>query len=251
MPDDVQDLVDIREDDTFLDDKRELEAAEIHARRFAAKPIESDPEAGQVADAIKGLANAGKTAEEHRKEKNKPLEDQVKHNNSHYSELLSRPRSAIKALKEKALAYQQAKAKRLEEEERKEQEQLDREAEEKAKEVQEAAELAAEHPADADARELVADARAEAAAAATATATRRTAPMRSRGDVGLLTSQTLYEHEVVDFAALPDAGKQVNDRWIKGQIKAERDSAKAQKRPFNLALIDGVKITPKQSGVIR
>lgn len=244
-------LVDIREDETFLDDKRNVEAAEIHARRFAEGPIEDDRQHGEVADAIKGLSVAGKVADEHRKAKNKPLEDQIKHHNSHYGELLSTPRSAISALKDKALAFQRAKAQRLRDEERKEQEQLDREAEDKAAEAQAAAELLKENPADADARELVNDTKAEAAQAATATATRRDAPTQARGDFASLGSRTTYRHEVTDFSELPDDGKQVNDRWIKARIKAESDSAKAQKRPFNLQCIPGVTITPVESGVIR
>lgn len=251
MSENAKSLVDVRQDPTFLDDKRDLEAAEIYARPFALKPIENDREHGEVADAIKGLTVAGKAAEEHRKAKNKPLEDQVKHNNSHYGELLSKPRSAIKALKDAALSYQQAKARRLKEEERKEQERLDREAEERAAEAQAAAELVEEEPASADARELAADARAEAKRAATATATRRQAPTQARGAFASLSARTTYEHEVTDFSQLPDDGKQVNDRWIKSRIKAEADSAKAQKRPFDLNCIPGVKITPKETGVIR
>ena len=252
MSDDVaQSLVDIREDETFLDDRRDLEAAEIYARPFALKPIENDREHGEVADAIKGLTNAGKAADEHRKAKNKPLEDQVKHNNSHYGELLSKPRSAIKALKDVALSYQQAKTRRLKDEERKEQERLDREAEERAAEAQAAAELVAEEPASADARELAADARAQAERAATATATRRELPTQARGAFASLSSRTTYEHEVVDFTALPEDCKQRNDRAIKAKIKAESESAKAQGRKFDLNCISGVEITPKESGVIR
>jgi hypothetical protein len=243
----VTPLIDVREDDTFLDDQRDVKAALIAARRFATdKPFKDRQEAGEAADAIGGLKAIFDATEDHRKELTAPWRLSTEHVNSHYKELTAPAKAAIEALKRKTLAFQQAERARVAREQREEQERLDREAEQKAEEAQAAAELAAEEPDSSEAKQLHAEAHQEAARAAVAQAPAVAPPKQVRGSFGKLGLRTEYRHSVSDVSALPDEFKIANDKAIKAAIKGERAMAKAQGRAFNLDLIPGVQITPEE-----
>lgn len=250
---DVQPLVDIREDTTFLDHKHDVEAALIFARRFATnEPFKTRQEAGEAADAIKDLSGARKAADAYRLERTAEWRASTDHVNSHCNELVSQAKAAEQALKRKGLAFKRAEEEREAKERREEEARRHREAEEKAEEAQAAAELAAEEPTP-EAQELVAETHQEAARAALATAPAPApaAPKQVRGSFGALGSQTVVKHEVVDVSKLPPEHLTFNDKTIKAAIKGEKAMAKAEDRPVNLDLIPGVRIWTEEIGVSR
>ncbi len=249
----AQPLIAIHEDPTFLDDKRDIEAALIFARRFATKePFKTREDAGKAADAIKDLSGARKAADAHRLERTAVWRASTDHVNSNYNELVSQAGAAEQALKRKVLAFRRAEEERIAKERREEEARLHREAEEKAEEAQAAAELAAEEPTP-EAQELVAETHQEAARAAVATtpAPAPALPKQVRGSFGSLGSQTLVKHEVVDVSKLPPEHTTFNDKTIKAAIKGEKAMAKAEGRPINLELIPGVRIWTEESGISR
>jgi hypothetical protein len=244
-------LIDVKSEETFLSDEREITAALVHVRRFAGTdPIKSWEEAGEVADAIKDLRLVVKAAEDQRKATNAPYEATTAHVNGHYKELLTQPNAAIAALKKKAVVFKAKKEAQEKERQRKEQERLDREAEARAAEAQKAAELAAEEASE-EAKQRAAEAHKAAARAATATAAPATPPKQVRGSFGAIGTRTEYTHIVTDPSQLDADLTMPNDKAIKAKISGERQMAKAQNRPFNLDLIPGVTITPKEIEVSR
>lgn len=246
MPD-TELLINVLEDDRFLDNKRDLEAAEIYARDYVKdEPIEGEEEAGKVADAISDLMTALDRAEEDRRATTQAWWDSKKHVDSNYKELEKKPEAALAFLKRRALAFKQARERRIAREQREAQEKLDREAEAKAEEAQAAAELAAEEPDNPEARQLHAQAHHEAAAAAVATAPTPPPPRQVRGSFGKLGARAVYRHTVTDVTALPPECITWNDKAIKALIKGEAALAKAQERPFNLDLIPGVVIVAEE-----
>jgi hypothetical protein len=245
-------LIDVKSEETFLSDKRDITAALVHVRRFAgADPIKSWEEAGEVADAIKDLRLAVKAADDQRKTTNAPYEATTTHVNGQYKELLTQPNAAIAALKKKAVVFKARKEAEEKERQRKEQERLDREAEERAAEAQKAAEVALCAVANQEAKQKAAEAHAAAAQAATATAAPLSPPKQVRGSFGAVGTRTEYDFEVTDPAALEREFLIFNEKAAKAAIKGERAMAKAQERPFNLQLIPGVTITPKEIDVSR
>ncbi len=252
MADKPAPLMDVREDDQFLTDKRDVEAALVHARRFGTdKPIKNHQEAGDVTDAIKALKIVIGEAEEHRLGITAPYRATTDAVNGQYSELLSLPKSAIKGLEAKALAFKRAEDKRIAEERRREQERLDAEAEKKAEEAQKAAERANEEPESPASQRAAAEAHQAAAAAAVAKPAPRKDPKQLRGSFAALGSQVHYRWEVVDLTALPDPHKTFNKKTIDAAVKGEKAMAKAEERDFNLQLIPGVRIWTEESGVSR
>ena len=252
MPDAPLTAEQIRELPTFQEHKRDVEAALIHARRFASpEPFRDRIEAGEAADAINVLNQAAKAADARRLEVTKPWRESTETANAQWGELLSPVKAAVAALKRKGLQFKAAERAALEAERKAEQERLDREAEEKAADSQAAAELAAAEPENPEAKQLAAEAFADAAQAATATADApRPAPKQVRGDYGALGSYTVWKFEVIDPAAVPREHLQVNEKSIRAAVKAEQQMAKAQERPFDLS-IDGVRIYPEEVAVSR
>jgi septal ring factor EnvC (AmiA/AmiB activator) len=244
-------LIELKQEDSFLQDERDVKAALIHVRRFAKpEPIRSWDEAGEIADAIKDLRLVIDSVEEHRKATNAPYEATTKTVNAHYKEMLAQPKAAVNRLKGKAGDFKREQDRLERERQRKEQERLGREAEQRAEEAQAAAERAAEQSSE-EAKREAAEAHARAAQAATATAAPANPPKQVRGSFGAIGSRIDYEHTVADSSALPREYLTVNDKAIKAAIKGERAMAKAQERPFNLDLIPGVTITPVERDVSR
>jgi hypothetical protein len=247
----VEPLIDVKQEDSFLTDERDVKAALIHVRRFASQePITSWEQAGEVADAIKDLRLIISAAEERRKTTNAPYEATARQNNAHYKELLAQPNAAVTRLKEKAATFKEAEAERERQHQREAQERLDREAEERAAEAQAAAERAAREPSQ-EAKQAAAEAHAEAARAATAISAPIESPKQVRGSFGAVGTRTDYRFVVTDASAIPPEFLTVNEKALKAAIKGERAMAKAQERPFNLELIPGVTITPKEIPVSR
>jgi hypothetical protein len=252
LPEGIKPLIDVREEESFLTDERDLKAALIHVRRFATPtPVASWEEAGEIADAIKDLRLVISAAEQRRKATNAPYEATVGQVNAHYKELLAQPNAAVAKLKEKAAAFKEAEEERERERRRKAQEKLDREAETAAAEAQAAAERAAQEPSDQEARQASADAHAEAARAATATVPSVESPKQVRGTFGTVGTRTDYQFVVTDSSSVPAEFLTVNEKAVKAAIKGERAMAKAQERSFNLELIPGVTITPEKVQVSR
>jgi hypothetical protein len=251
--DPVQPTVDPLELGQFLEDRRDVQTALTYARRFAkTDPFADRQEAGEAADAIKALNNVRRTAEKRKLEVTAEWRASTNAVNAQYKELLAPIAAAESALKAKGLAFKKAEEERLAEEQRREREELDRKAEETAADAQAAAELAAQEPANLEARQLAADAHGEAAKAAVATPLPpRDAPKNLRGGFSSLGSRTEYRHEVVDAALVPDRHKVVSEDSIKAAIKAEKVSAKATGRDFDLNLIPGIRIYPDEIAVSR
>jgi hypothetical protein len=248
----VKPLLDVKQDEQFLADERDVKAALIYARPFGkAEPCKNRQEANQIADAVKGLKDAKKAAETHKLEVTKPYRLTTEAVNTEYKELLSTLDAAVTGLTNKALAFDRAEKKRIAEERKAEEDRLAKEAEEKAEAAQKAAEAANAKPQSAEAQQQAAEAHREAAEAAVATPPPRVEPKGLRGDFARLSPVTDYDHEVVDFAALPEDHKQPNEKSLKAAVKAEKAMAKAQGREFNLQLIPGVRIWPVDRGVSR
>lgn len=249
---DAAPLIEVKREEAFLLDERDVKAALIHVRRFSGtEPIKTWEEAREVADAIKDLRLVVNAAEDRRKATNAPYEATTRHVNAHYKELLAQPEAAIARLKEKAVAFKKAEEQRERERQRKAQEELDRKAEEAAAEAQAAAEKAAEEPSSQEAKQAAGEAHAAAAQAATATAAPASPPKQVRGNFGAVGTRTEYRFTVTDPSSLPSEFLTVNEKAVKAAIKGERGMAKAQERPFNLELIPGVMITPEEVPVSR
>lgn len=253
MPDEVKPLIDIREDEAFLGDKRDLEAALVHARPFAEKPIESREQNGELADAIRGIGDAISAAEENCSTAGRPYYLTHRRINADYKELLAKPKAAFEALKRKGLAFDQAERKREADDRRRDEEERQREAEKAAEEAQVAAELAAEEPTNPEARDLAAEAHGEAARAALATVPTPAPPppKQARGAHGSLGHQVVVRHEVTDVSQLPAEHLTFNDKTIKAAIKGETAMAKAQERPVKTDLIPGVRIWTEEIPISR
>jgi colicin import membrane protein len=259
MSDAAQPLLDIREQEDFKNDERDVKAALIAARRFAqetdaSKPFASDPEAEDAADAIKAMKRLRTLAEDHRKEILAPHEETKRHVNGHYKELLSPVNAAIDVLTKRGLAFKRERERKEAEEERRRREALQKQEEEAAQKAQEAAEKAEAEPENPDAQKEAGEAHRIAANAAMATQQRQgedAKPKQIRGAFGSLGSVTDYKWEVVDLAALPDEHTTFNKKTIDAAVKGEKAMAKAQGREFNLRLIPGVRIWPEERGVSR
>jgi len=252
LPNKAEPLIDVREADSFAAAKRDVEAALIHARPYAkTEEIQSWEEAKGIADEVKCLRIAIDVAEEARKELNAPYEATVKHNNAHFKELLKQAEAAVGTLKPRVAKFKAAKEAEERERRRKEQERLDREAEARAAEAQKAAEQVAQEPTSPEARQEAADAHMAAAKAATATAAPVNPPKQVRGNFGGIGTRTEYDITVTDPKALTREFLMFNEKAAKAAVKGERAMAKAQERDFNLDLIPGVTITPREVPVSR
>lgn len=250
--DPVRPLIDVREDERFLGDKRDVEAALLYARPFGqSEEFKDRAEANAGADALRGLKDVVDAAEDQRKEIKAPFKATGEHIDGHYKEVLSSAKAAIPALKEKGVRFLQRERRDREAEEKAERDRLAKEAEEKAAAASEAAKRAEEESQNSDAQKAAAEAHQAAAAAAVATPTARRHPKQLRGDIAAFgTSQTL-DWEVVDISKLPPEHLTFNKKTIDAAVKAEKAMAKAQEREPNLQCIPGVRIWIKETGVSR
>jgi hypothetical protein len=248
---DVEPLINVKESETFLEDKASVEKALGYAQRFATgEPFKDRQEAGEAADAIKGLNNVRRDAEARKLQITAPWRASTSAVNTEYKELLAQIGAAEGALKQKGLAYKKAEEARLREQQRQEQAEIDRKAEAAAQQAQEAAELAAAENTP-EMQDLAAEARAEAAAAAVATAPRPVDPPKQmRGGFASLGSRTTWKFEVVDSALVPTQHKIVDPRSLKAAVDAEARAAKAEHRDFKLE-IPGVRIYPEEIAISR
>jgi hypothetical protein len=251
MPEQVEPLVNIKEHEVFLEDKTSVEKALDFARRFASgEPFKDRQEAGEAADAIKGLNNVRRDAEARKLQITAPWRASTNAVNVEYKELLSSIGAAEGALKQKGLAFKKAEEARVEEQRRAEQREIDRKAEEAAQEAQEAAELAAQENTP-EMRDLAAEAREQAAVAAVATPPRPVDPPKQvRGGFASLGSRTAWKFEVTDSALVPAQHKIVDPRSLKAAVDAEARAAKAEHRDFKLE-IPGVRIYPEEIAISR
>jgi hypothetical protein len=252
VSDQVESLIDVREDEQFLGDKRDVEAALIYARRFGqGEEYKDRGEANAGADALKGLKDIVKGAENRRKEIKAPYKATGDHIDGHYKEMLAVAKAAIPALDEKGVRFLQRERKEREAEEKAERDRLAKEAEEKAAAAAEAARKAEAECENFEAQRAAAEAHKAAAAAAVATPTEKKHPKQLRGDVAAFgTSQTL-EWEVTDLSQLAEEDLTFNKKSIDAKVKAEKALAKAQDRPVNLQCLPGVRIWIKETGVSR
>jgi hypothetical protein len=251
MPNQFEPLIDVKESEVFLEDKASVEKALEYARRFArGGSFKSRQEAGEAADAIKGLNNVRRDAEERKLQITAEWRASTNAVNVEYKELLSSISAAEGALKQKGLAFKQAEQARIAEQQRQEQARLDREAEAAAKEAQAAAEVAAED-SDPELQKLADETRQEAAAAAVATPHRPVAPPKQlRGGFASLGSRTVWKSEVTDESQVPDRHKIVDSRSIKAAVDAEARASKAGGRDFKLE-IPGVRIFSEEIAISR
>lgn len=250
---DLEPLIKVREEETFLGDERDVKAALVHARRFAQEPgpFKDRGEAGGASNAIKALKNVKADADKNRLDTTAPFRLTTKAVNDEYSELMNPVNAAIQALESRAIATRKQEDREAAEARKAEQDRLDREAEEAAAKAAETARAAEDSPEDADAQRAAGEAHRAAAEAAVATPKPQTAPKQLRGDFSSFGTVTDYEFEVTDKDSLPAEHTMANEKSIKAAIKGEKAMAKAQEREFNLKLIPGVRIWPKDRGVSR
>lgn len=252
MPEQVEALIEVRESERFLGDKRDIEAALIHARRFGQSPEYKDrAEANAGADALRALKDVVKAADEGRRELKAPYEATGRHIDGHYKEAVAPAKAAIDALNQKGIRFIQRERREREEERRVEEERLAKEAEEKAAQAQATAEAAEVEPQNPDAQRAAAEAHGAAAAAAVATPTEKVHPKQLRGDISSFGTSTRLEWEVTDLSELPTEHLTFNKKSIEAAVKAEKALAKAQDREVNLQCIPGVRIWPVEKGISR
>lgn len=253
MGEQVEPLLNIKEQDGFLEDQMTVSNALAAANRFATRGIFKDRnEAGEAAQAIKDLKLAKRDAESRRLDTTAPYRATTDSVNHEYTELLSPIDAAIKALEDKGLAFLRAEKARADEKRRQEQEEIDRTAEEAAKAAQKAAEEAAKAD-DEESRRRAQEARQAAAEAAVATpAPPPDPPKRLRGSAAILSPVVKWHHEVTDVGQLPPELTEVvaKEASIAALVNAEAKTAKAEKRAFNLE-IPGVRIYSKEHGLSR
>jgi pyruvate/2-oxoglutarate dehydrogenase complex dihydrolipoamide acyltransferase (E2) component len=254
-------LIDVREDETFLGDERDVKAALVSSRRFAQgddvtpdTPFATVEEANEAADAIKGLKVVIGAANEHRLEITAPYRVTTELVNGQYKELLSTADTAVGVLTKRGLATKRREEEKAREEERRRREELQKREEEAAEKAAKAARAAEDRPDDAAAQKAAAEAHRHAATAAVATQQRQgedAKPKQLRGAFASLGSTTTYKWDVFDLEALPDKHKTFNKKTIDAAVKGEKAMAKAEGREFNLQLIPGVRIWTEERGVSR
>lgn len=250
----VTPLIDIREREEFQADQAALKRARDAADRLAGdKPFASREEAGEAADAIKGLRTARTDAEKRKLEITAPHRATTEAVNTAYNELLAPIKAAEEALKRKGLAWKRAEEARAQAAARAEAERRQKEADEKLAEAAAARELAEEEPENPEAQQLVEQTHAEAAAAAAATGAPAPKPEtgRARGAWGSLHSRTEYRWELTNLSQVPTEFLTIDPAKVKGAIDAEKAQVKAgAKQQFDLT-IPGVRIWPEEIPVSR
>lgn len=253
MPGKPEPLINVGEQDIFLEAQMTVSNALVAARRFAGeKPFMNRQEAGEAAQAIKDLKGTKRDAEKRKLTLSEPYRATTDSINGGYNELLSPIAGAIKALEDKGLAFLRAEKARADEKRRQEQEEIDRKAEEAAAEAQKAAEEAAKAQ-DEETRRKAQEARQAAAEAAVATpAPPPDPPKRLRGAAAVLTPIVKWHHEVTDVGQLPPELTEVvaKEVSIAALVAAEAKASKTEKRDFNLE-IPGVRIYSKEHGMSR
>jgi hypothetical protein len=252
MAERAEPLINVKEQDTFLEDQMTVSNALAATRRFAKKPFADRREAGEAAQAIKDLKGAKRDAEKRKLALSSPYRATTDSINANYNELLSPVVGAIQALEDKGLAFLRAEKARADEKRRQEQEEIDRKAEEAAAEAQKAAEEAA-RAEDEESRRKAQEARQAAAEAAVATpAPPLDPPKRLRGAAAVLSPIVKWHYEVTDVSQLPAELTEVvtKEATIKALVDAEAKASKAEARDFNLE-IPGVRIYSKEHGMSR
>jgi flagellar biosynthesis GTPase FlhF len=243
-------LLNVKEHEDFLGDKRDVEAAEIYARRFAQAETADEP-----ADALMSLKDVVKAAEAHKLAITQPHRDTTKHVNDEYKELVAKPKAAIEVLTKRALATKRVEEVRVAEQERERKEELERLAEEEAERAQKAAEEAEAKPDDVEAQRKAAEANRSAGEATVKASDPKAGalakPKQLRGSLASLGGAVTYKWDVVDLEALPDSLKTFDKKAIDEKVRVEKAVAKAEGRDFNLQLIDGVRIWTEERGVSR
>jgi hypothetical protein len=248
----VEPLIDVREEEQFLGDKRDVEAALIHARRFGQSPEYKDRgEANAGADALKALKDVKAAADKGRKKVKAPFEQTGKHIDGHYKEALSPVDAAIAALDAKGVRFLQRERKEREAEEKVERDRLNKEAEEKAAAAAEAAKKAEAERQNSEAQRAAAEAHNEAAIAAVAEPVQKKHPKQLRGDLAAFGTNTKLNWKVTDLSQLAPEHLTYNKKSIDAAVKAEKALAKAQDRDVNLQCLSGVTIWIDESGVSR
>ncbi len=246
-------LINVREQDTFLEDQMTISNALAAARRFAeGGGFKDRTEAGEAARAIKDLKDAKKDAEAHKLKLTEPYRVTTGSANAEYRELLSPVDGAIKGLEAESLKFLRAEKARADEKRRQEQEEIDRKAEGAAAEAQKAAEEAA-RARDEETRRKAQEARQAAAEAAVATpAPPPDPPKRLRGAAAVFTPIVTWHHEVTDVDQLPPELTEVvaKETSITALVDAESKASKAENRDFKLE-IPGVRIYSKEHGMSR
>lgn len=252
MPDAVAPLIKVGKDKQFLGDKRDVKAALIYARPYSqAEEYKDRSEANAGADALKGLKDVKKAAEEGRKKLKAPFKATGESIDGHYKEALSPIDAAIAALDRKGVRFLQRERKEREAEEKAERDRLAKVAEEKAAAVAEAARQAEADPQNSEAQRAAAEAHQEAAAAAVAEPVQKVHPKQLRGDLAAFGTSTTLEWEVTDLSQLEPQHLTYNKKSIDAAAKAEKALAKAQDRDVNLQCIPGVRMWIKETGVSR
>jgi hypothetical protein len=251
----------VREHPVFLDDKRDVEAALIGARRFArdstadpSAPFATEQEAKDAADMVRDMKIILGAAEDHRKEIARPFLDMQRAIKADYDELLAQPKAAIQVLTKRALATKKLIERRRQEEEEQRREALRKREEEAAVKAAEAAARAEADPTDASVVAEAVQARENWAKVASIREARERGevkPQPLRGEVATLSATVTYKWDVFDLEAVPREHLTFNKKSIDAAVKAERSLAKAQNREFNLQLIDGVRIWPVEGGMSR
>lgn len=252
MPDQTEPLIDVREDQRFLGAQRDLEAALIYARPFGqSEEFKDRAEANAGADALKGLKDKVKAADDIRKEIKAPYKATGDHIDRECKELLSRPKAAIEALNAKGVRFVQRERRRQEEERKAEEERLAKEAEAKAEAAAEAARKAEAEAQNAEAQRAAAEAHKAAAVAAVAKPTEKKHPKQLRGDVATFGTSSALRWEVTDLSKVPAEHLTYNKKSIDAAVNAEKALAKAQNRDVNLQFLPGVTIWVDETGVSR
>lgn len=254
-------LLQVKEHEDFLADSRDVQATLINARRFAKdvkdadQPFADHKEAGEAADQLKAMKLVVDNAEAHRKAIKDPYWQTGKAIDAEFKELLAQLRPAIEVLTKRGLAFKRQQDRIADEEEKRRREELRKREEEAVEKAQKAAERAAAETESAEAQQAAARARQVAAQATAATARRESGtdarPKQVRGGWASLSAVTDYKWDCFDVAALPDKCKTFDKKVIDALVKSEKALAKAEGREFNLQLIPGVRIWPKERGVSR
>lgn len=251
MPDQVEPLVNVKEDKQFLADQEAIERALAAARRFAKKePFKDEQEAGEAADAIKAIANARIDAEKHKLERTAEWRATTGAFNAEYKELNGLAEGAERALKQKGVRFLQARKAAAAEKARQEQARLDKAAEDRANDAAEAAALAAAEPENEEAQELADEVRQEAAAAAQTTpAPPPPPPPGVRGGFAKLSGRKVYTWELDNLDEVPREFLMIDPAKVKGAIDSEKALVKAGGKPAFGLQIPGVTITVGETGV--
>jgi colicin import membrane protein len=252
----VSELIDVREQEEFQADREAIGKARSFADALAGdKPFSSREEAGEAAEAIRGLRLARVDAEKRKLEITAPHRAATEAVNHAYTELLAPVKAAEAALKQKGLTWKRAEEAKAQAAARAEAERRQKEADKALAEAEAARELAAEEPENPEAQQLVEETHSQAAAAAAATSSvPAPAPEagRARGVGGAsLHTRTEWRWELTDLAQVPAEFLTIDPAKVKGAIDAEKAHVKTGAKPQFGLEIPGLRIWPDEIPVSR